>query len=50
MGMGIAPTWLRQLSTPSPLHMTTLITDRRLQAINLFLTALKNPSNIANKQ
>ena len=26
MGMGFAPTWLRQVSSPHLLHMTTLTT------------------------
>ena len=28
MGMGSSPTWLRQVSPPPPVHMTTLTTDR----------------------
>jgi len=32
-----------ELTPSSLLHMTTLTTDRSLQAKNLFLTALKNP-------
>jgi len=32
MGMGFAPTWLRQASPPPPLHKTTLTTATKFQA------------------
>jgi len=31
MGMGFAPTWLRQVSPPPLLQITTLTTDRKLR-------------------
>jgi len=37
MGMGFAPTWLRQVSPP-PLHMTTLTTVYRLDYCNAVST------------
>ena len=34
MGMGFAPTWLRQVSPP-PLHMTTLTTGSKRSKVNV---------------
>jgi len=43
MGMGFAPTWLRQVSPPPLLHRTTLTTELHYLTVPLRLR-LKSPS------
>jgi len=45
MGMGFAPTWLRQVSPP-PLHMTTLTTEHALLFSRKYILLMPTVSSL----